>query len=213
MQTILDTTQLVGVIAIIVSGALTVTRLLRVLTPLHGWLPPKAQWAPGAISGAAGVLAARLPSVTDWVGFAEVVLEAAVLAALAAAAGLHAPDAASPKPPVPPTLVLLVLLVGVGIAGCAPTLEQSRDVASVRLTRDVAAGEPAYRDSKHCARLANTERALRYVAVGAAVVGGGGGLATIPVEDKARPAVAGTAGVLEAERIEVARDWAEDCAQ
>lgn len=214
-----STLQVAGVAAIVVAVALAVTRFLRVLEPLHDWLPSRAQWVPAALVGAAGILTTRLPEAQDWLTFAEVVAEAAVLIALAAAAGIRDPDEVPSRSQKRARAVvkagpgLLVILVAGLLGGCAPSLEAAR-------ARVVPAGEQrVQRDAERCTRLSRAESTLRYVSVGAAVLGGGSGLAAIPVDNAGAQAGLGitavgfavVSGTTEAVRAEVAADWAEEC--
>lgn len=109
-------------------------------------------------------------------------------------------------------LVLAVLVTS--CVACAPSLES----AHLR-TAEQSAAPAAPRDGDHCRMLSNAERALRYVSVGAGVLGGGSGLATIPVEERSVDYALAVSGAtlavgaitVEAIRAEVAADWAREC--
>lgn len=145
----------------------------------------------------------------------RVVVDAAVAAILAYQRG-HGPTAApAQRPPLDRIgpAALLVLLVAVGLSGCAPSLGSS--LAARAPDRAAATPEQARR----CRRLDRTESTLRWVSRGAAVLAGGTGLSTIPVDDpeaQAALAVSGAvagvgAAAAEAVRSEVAADFLAEC--
>ena len=112
--------------------------------------------------------------------------------------------------------LVLAVLITATFAGCAPSLEAAR-----ARSPEPTVGAAAARDDARCRRLSRNESVLRYVSVGSAVLGGGSGLATIPVDDPdAQTALAISAagfgvvaGTSEAVRAEIGADWARECAE
>lgn len=100
------------------------------------------------------------------------------LAALDQAAAIKTAATAIGKLP-PVSLVLLVVL----IAGCAPHLERARDAASVRLQREVAAGEQPARDEARCEKLDRNARLWGATAATAASLGSVSGLTSVVIEE------------------------------
>ena len=140
--------QVAGVSAILLSVALAATRFVRVLEPLHDWLPSKAQWVPAALVAAAGVLTARLPAAQDWVTFSEVVGEAAVLVVLAAAAGIRDPEVVPSRAQKRARSMaarasaglLVVLLALIGMTGCSWLTKNQGEIADASAAVNSAAG-------------------------------------------------------------------------
>lgn len=203
-----------------------VARYVRVLEPLHSWLPARWRWLPSAALAVAGHIAQQLPGAIDAPGMVEVFLGAAVIAALAAAAGLHAPETQqAPKQPSPlskvtPTSLLflavspLLLLVPLGLTGCAPSLQVSRSqgLEARRLGASSAS-------SDQCRRLEKQEIALRRLGEASCILSAPVGLTSIPIEDvNARRALITTAAgfgvvcaALQADRAIVAARREELC--
>jgi hypothetical protein len=118
---------------------------------------------------------------------------------------------------------LVLAMVGVLplALACAPSLEASRAARVPEVGTPGAAG--ANRDSEHCRKLSNQERALRKTTVALVSLSGasaaGAGITSIEVDDQTATtalAISGAvfavgAGVTGSLREEVASDWAEDC--
>lgn len=81
----------------VISIAVLVSRYIRTLTPLWGYVPPQWRWLPPALVAALGLLSERLTSASSVQDAVDVALQAVVIVALAATGGVHAPEVSSGK--------------------------------------------------------------------------------------------------------------------
>jgi len=118
-------------------------------------------------------------------------------------------------------LALALLAVATSTIGCAPSLARSSAIGAADRAQQPPSGASEASPSDRCQSLSRAESTLRYVSVGAAVLGGGAGLSTIPTNDEVQAGLAITAagfavvaGTTEAVRAQLASDFvAEGCAE
>lgn len=232
MLTVLSTVFVVLAFLLVIGRSPVVPLLLKFEPPAWRWA-----WAPPAALVCASVLSDGVVQILGWtptfdpaivqaLALLRLVLDAASGVLLAYQQGHQPPmpEAAAirPAPPIriPPALMVVPLVfMATLLSGCAPSLGSS--LAAGARAPGVAAAAPATdgAQAKRCRRLDRTESTLRWVSRGAAVLAGGSGLATIPVEDPdgrsalaVSAAVAGVgAAAAEAVRAEVAADLVEEC--
>jgi len=78
-------------VPLVVAIALIVSRYIKVLRPLLGWLPAEYRWFPPAALAASDLLVEGMRSVKDSASFGEVLLRVVVVVALAYGAGMASP--------------------------------------------------------------------------------------------------------------------------